>query len=355
MVECARRKLIVLTYTCTFSLLSLTLSLPLSLSLQIMGVTSIGIGASSLETQFLYPSYPVATIVAGVLMAVFAPLCAWFSRRFKLHELRASSLVALGLGVLQLVLGILSASRKSDELRNEVAMKWNFPTSGSGSDSGGYDQAFKEKWGSEEAVTDAAIAHRNDMTVAQLLSVGVLVALGLLCAKLSHILATHLSLVELATASKSESSSKATRRAREVAAYKDAMARDPELARNVELERIPAPLKAAKRKADAAASKKYASAGSVVGGGGEEGGAGDAATTPHTRSRHLSTKDKEKERAAKEKERAERHRRKKEKRDAEKARAARAGNAGLEVHVPAASPRSSDVGGFSDHEEEHKV
>lgn len=324
-----------------------------------MGVTSIGIGAASLETKFLYPSYPVATIVAGVLMSLFAPLCAFFSRRFKLPELRAASLVGLGLGVLQLVLGILTASRKEDEIRNEVRMGWSLGGSG-------YDQAFKDKWGSEDAVSDAGVSHRNEMVVAQLLSVGTLVALGLLCAKVAHVLSTHLSLVELATASKSESSSKATRRAREVAAYKDAMARDPELARNVELERIPAPLKAAKKRAEAAASKKYASAGSVVvGGGGEEGGgAGDAATgtTPHTRSRHLSTKDKDKEkdRAAKEKERAERHKRKKEKRDAEKARAARAGQAGVEVHVPAASPRSSNVAGlggdFSDHDEaEHKV
>jgi hypothetical protein len=131
-------------------------------------------------------------------------------------------------------------------------------------------------------MVDESMSHLHFLTVAELLSAALLlVGQLLLSVSIAHRLERHLTVVALATASKSESSSAHARRAEAVASMKAAMAADPTLKAKLAKERIPRELKQQKRAEKAAAkSKKYAVQ--------HEGDHAVAVPTPHTRSRKLS-------------------------------------------------------------------
>lgn len=234
----------------------------------VMGVTCVGVGAASLETAMLYPTLPAATIAAGLLLVLFAPLSGLAARRFKDRELRALYFSAGALLAFLLILGIVSASKTEDSIRSEVLQRWDLSASSSVD---GYSESFKAKWGDEQNLIDTAWRHLTDLVIVQFIAAAVLLLLGLLTVRLSHSLQRHLALVALATESKSESNSKAHKRAREVAAYKAKLAAgDRDADRDLQQERIPEEVKAAQHAQ--AQAKKYAAS---------------AANTPGTKSRKL--------------------------------------------------------------------
>ena len=216
----------------------------------VMGVTCVGVGAASLETLVLYPTLPPATMAAGLLMVLFAPGVFLGARRFKDRELRALYMVAGALLAFLLILGIVTASKTEDSIRADVQQRWDF--SGGGAVDG-YSDAFKSKWGSAENLVETAWRHLTDLVIVQFISVAVMLFLGLLIVRLSQRVQRHLALVALATESKSESNSKAHKRAAEVAAYKAKLAAgDRNADRDLQQERIPEDVKAKKYAASAA-------------------------------------------------------------------------------------------------------
>src|SRR5688572_27484457 len=83
---------------------------------QMMGVVCVGIGADSLDTAFLYPSYPGAMMALGCLMVLFSPVLFFVPHRFKVVELRWGYLGACALAAFALIMGILSATKRRIEL-----------------------------------------------------------------------------------------------------------------------------------------------------------------------------------------------------------------------------------------------
>jgi len=234
-----------------------------------MGVVSAVAGGLSLETAFLTPGLGAATLVAGVLQVLFGPLTIRYALQYKQSVLRSVYVSCIVLGTLQLVLGIMTATKRRDDVRGEINANWY---------NGEYSEAFKEKWGSENRLIDRSMEHLRFLTIAELLSAAFLALALLLSVSISHRLQRHLTLVSLQTQSKSESNSNHARRAREVAAMKAQMAADPELRAQVQSERIPRKLKEQKKREEklaAAKGKKYA--------------AQAEGTTPGTRSRKIKS------------------------------------------------------------------
>jgi hypothetical protein len=244
---------------------------------QCLGVVSVVAGSLALPTAFLTPGLGAATIAAGVLQVLYGPLVAgWLSLLFTKSSLRFTYVSAATLGIFQLVLGVMSATKERSAVENEVLLKWGH---------GGYSDSFKDRWGSPAHLVDESMSHLHFLTVAELLSAALLlVGQLLLSVSIAHRLERHLTVVALATASKSESSSAHARRAEAVASMKAAMAADPTLKAKLAKERIPRELKQQKRAEKAAAkSKKYAVQ--------HEGDHAVAVPTPHTRARKLSGGD----------------------------------------------------------------
>lgn len=236
----------------------------------VMGVTNVGVGAASLETQVLYPTLPGSTMAAGLLLVLFAPLSFLSARRFKLRELRGAYFAAGALLAFLLILGIISASKTEQSLRADVQQRWGLSGAGAATVPDGFSDDFKAKWGSEDNLVSTAWRHLTDLVIVQCIAGAVMLLLGLLTVRLSHALQRHLAVVTLATQSKSESNSKASKRAREVAAYKAKLAAgDLEAGRDLQQERIPAEVKAAKY----ANTPKHRATG----------------TTPHSQGRSLAT------------------------------------------------------------------
>lgn len=212
----------------------------LAASIFVMGVVCIAIGANSIKTAFLYPSYPYCTLIIGIFMLLYSPFAFYPTRHHHLRELRLSYLISGGFLAFTLVLGILIAKKAQSGVESDVRQNWNYDPTIDGSTVGKYSNDRQEDFRNDpDYLVSLGNNHLADMAIVELLSAFILLLYLILTVRVTHIVAKFLTLTKLQTASKSSSAAAALKRSNEIAAYKASLAQDPSKAFDIVEERIP--------------------------------------------------------------------------------------------------------------------